>query len=382
MKKTIKGLVGILTAIFIFSTINSNCLADEIRFNSPQLNETWYRGETHEIDWDEPKLIYSNLWREQPYNVSLRFSTKTIPATTNFSYLSHHMEEIKMAEITAQTPKRFEWAIPLDLPRSIDNQYTIHVEFSVFVSNPGVDTMVHRIDSGERVITILDPGEEQMSNSITDDSYWLSRAIMSEASIGTQQEQIAVGWVALNRLHIGNQYFYYQPSETMTAVVAYGFAYNQEPTQQIINLANELLEGKYPDPTGGALYFFSPRGMPKEGEDTQGYDVGGGIHTVPGTTDKVYFPSWAKPTKEIDENTKSYQTTDQLEWEELNNINNWYFMFYHPISSQYAPEENGEPNDSTITGTSTDGGTPGFEMIFLFLAVTLVLFWKRKSKNL
>ncbi|MCK4364436.1 MAG: hypothetical protein KAW45_00110 [Thermoplasmatales archaeon] len=107
---------------------------------------------------------------------------------------------------------------------------------------------------------------------------------------------------------------------------------------------------------------------------------------MPGTSNRVYFPYWAKPTEEINENTQSYQILTEygygdMEWRELNGIRNWYFMFYHPISSQYESEEIGEPNDGTITGTSADG-TPGFEMIFVFLAVTLLLFWKRKSKNL
>ncbi|MCX6666129.1 MAG: cell wall hydrolase, partial [Euryarchaeota archaeon] len=171
----------------------------------------------------------------------------------------------------------------------------------------------------------------------SDTTYWLAKGIMSEASIGVQQEQIAVGWCVLNRLH--NESF----GETMEAVVKNGFAWNQEPTQQIKNLANDLLEGIQPDPTDGALYFFSPRSMPKDGENTQGYDVEGRIHIIPGTSYKVYFPSWAEPTKEIDENTKSYQTTSDMEWTELNDIRNWYFMFYHPYSSQISSHVD-EPN--------------------------------------
>lgn len=161
-----------------------------------------------------------------------------------------------------------------------------------------------------------------------DNVYWLAKTIMSESSIGSQQEQIAVGWCVLNRLHNGGF------GSTIETVVKNGFAWNQEPTQQIMNMANNLLEGLQPDTTGGALYFFSPRSMPKAEEDVEGYDVGGGLHIVPGTLFNVYFPSWAEPINEIKENTKSYQTTSNMEWTELNDIRNWYFMFFHPYSSQ------------------------------------------------
>jgi spore germination cell wall hydrolase CwlJ-like protein len=53
--------------------------------------------------------------------------------------------------------------------------------------------------------------------------YWLAKAIMSEASVGRQEERIAVGWTVLNRLE-SNEF----PS-TIKQVVESGYAYNQEP---------------------------------------------------------------------------------------------------------------------------------------------------------
>ena len=67
---------------------------------------------------------------------------------------------------------------------------------------------------------------------------------------------------------------------------------NQKPTQELLDLAASLIAQPGDDPTGGATHFFSPIGMPKEGEPTGGYDIGGGLHEVEGISGKVYFPSW------------------------------------------------------------------------------------------
>jgi hypothetical protein len=173
------------------------------------------------------------------------------------------------------------------------------------------------------------------ANIITGNLYWLAKAIMSEASIGRQEERIAVGWTVLNRFDSGNF------GSSIKDVVKNGYAYNQEPTQEIIVLAKDLLERKIPDPTGGAIYFFSPISMPKEGEENKckppigngNMDCNGGLYQVPGTSEKVYFPIWAKP-KEGWTVTDFYPTVEDLEWiSGLENVRNWYFMFYRPISS-------------------------------------------------
>ncbi len=58
------------------------------------------------------------------------------------------------------------------------------------------------------------------------------------------------------------------------------------------------MTGSIADPTGGATHFYTPRIMPKKGEDTGGIDVGGGLESVAGVTGngkpvQSYRPSWA-----------------------------------------------------------------------------------------
>jgi len=175
------------------------------------------------------------------------------------------------------------------------------------------------------------------------DIYWLAKAIMSEASVGTPEERIAVGWTILNRLDSG------EFEENIKEIVKSGYAYDQEPTEEIILLAKDLLERKNEDPTGGATYFFSPRSM------TSGY----GPYKIPGTDKRSYIPSWAipkgyskiSPPPSDWEMTEFYKTIENLEWVSgLENIRNWYFMFYRPENQPpiaifaYSPEtpESGE----------------------------------------
>lgn len=181
------------------------------------------------------------------------------------------------------------------------------------------------------------------------DIYWLAKAIMSEASIGTVKEQIAVGWTVINRLDSGRF------GSSIEYIVKNGYAYNQEPTEEVKALAKKLLERQIQDPTEGAMYFFSPRSMPKEGEDTTGFDVGGGLHQVPFDDQdvKVWYPSWAKPEEGmvITEDTIRYLTDEKIpqkkEWRNLSGIRNWYFMFYRPFNPR-VDTELGSPGELRV----------------------------------
>jgi hypothetical protein len=161
----------------------------------------------------------------------------------------------------------------------------------------------------------------------SEDIYWLAKTIMSEASVGTSEEQAAVGWTVLNRLRSGRY------ENSIKGIVTSGqYATDQEPTRvDIVALAKDLLEGKVPDATDGATHFFSPRSM------TSGY----GPYRISGTETWVLIPSWAIPigyTKASPpppdwEITPFYLTIDwpTTEWiSGLENVNNWYFMFYRP----------------------------------------------------
>jgi len=132
------------------------------------------------------------------------------------------------------------------------------------------------------------PSEEWKPKDAGKEMECLATALMSEASIGTNEERVAVAWTIFNRVD--------SPTfpNTVCEVVYQGgqYATNQEPTQEILDLATSLIGDRGTDPTGGATHFFSPISMPKEGKSTRVHDVGGGLHEVTGINEKVYFPSW------------------------------------------------------------------------------------------
>jgi hypothetical protein len=132
-------------------------------------------------------------------------------------------------------------------------------------------------------------GTQEPSYAIDQDASCLATALMSEASVGTAEERVAVAWTIFNRVNSPNF-----PNTVCGVVNQRGqYATNQKPTQEFLDLAVSLIADPGADPTGGATYFFSPISMPKEGEATGGYDIGGGLHEVEGISAKVYFPSWA-----------------------------------------------------------------------------------------
>ena len=155
------------------------------------------------------------------------------------------------------------------------------------------------------------------------DVEWLAKVIASEAGsvwdvdhwvACTDEERAAVGWTLINRLNAGT----YGLTIQEIASAPGQYAHNQSPTPEISALAWRLLGGQIPDPTAGATHFFSPISMPKEGESTTGFDVGGGLHQVSGLPERVYFPSW----------------TQDLVWVgALPNIRSGYFMFYKPSTT-------------------------------------------------
>jgi hypothetical protein len=160
--------------------------------------------------------------------------------------------------------------------------------------------------------------QETPKMPITENVKWLATVITSEAGSTlengklvrcTDEERAAVGWTVINRLYSGA--FGRTIKEIVNAPGQY--AIDQQPTSEILVLAQKLLDGRIQDPTGGATYFFSPRGMPKEGELTVGFDTSGGLHSVPGIAKRVYFPSWTETTVYAGN---------------LKNVREAYFMFY------------------------------------------------------
>jgi len=131
----------------------------------------------------------------------------------------------------------------------------------------------------------------------------LARVIVSEASIGTRDEQIAVGWTVRNRMTRNNT------TRVAEVVIVNGYdkyAHNQSPTAYYYELARSILESNGSDPTSGATHFFSPRSFrvdqitPDPYNPNRGYynsnhspvDIGGGREWTAGLPVQNYRPSW------------------------------------------------------------------------------------------
>jgi len=69
-------------------------------------------------------------------------------------------------------------------------------------------------------------------------------------------------------------------------------------TNAIKTIARALLDGLTVDTTGGADYFYSPRSMPKEGDNTNNHDVRGWLELIQDSANnpnnkKNYRPGWS-----------------------------------------------------------------------------------------
>jgi hypothetical protein len=196
----------------------------------------------------------------------------------------------------------------------------------------------------------LTPADPYVVNLVNEwrniyDIYWLAKAIMSEASVGTREEQVAVGWTVINRLD-SHRY-----GNSIEHIVKTWYAYDQEPTEEIKALAKDLLERKILDPTDGATHFFSPRKM-QLGPRVYG------PYKISGTDESVLIPYWAIPEGYSEASppppewqiTPFYRTIDTptTEWiSGLGNIRNWYFMFYRPYITRIHAEI-GSPSELRV----------------------------------
>jgi hypothetical protein len=179
-----------------------------------------------------------------------------------------------------------------------------------------LETHAPETDTSQSLQSTTDEPVEAQSNSLEQDAICLATALMSEASVGTYEERIAVAWTIFNRVDSPNF-----PNTICEVVNQRGqYATNQEPTQELLDLAGSLIADRGVDPTGGAIYFFSPISMPKEGEPTGGYDVGGGLHEVAGIDDRVFFPSWALTNEPAGE---------------IPGVRPGYYMFYRDQPADY-----------------------------------------------
>jgi hypothetical protein len=120
----------------------------------------------------------------------------------------------------------------------------------------------------------------------------LATVLMSEASVGIDVERASVGFTLLNRLK--------DSGKTSVDQVWNAYVHNQSPTAELIAVARQLLSGQRADITKGATHFYSPRSMPREGQATGNFDVGGGLELVPPLTVRTYAPGWVRTMQLVD----------------------------------------------------------------------------------
>ena len=114
----------------------------------------------------------------------------------------------------------------------------------------------------------------------------LAAVIVSEASVGNEEEQRAVAWTFRNRLDRG--------------LSLLSYARDRAPNREgYSDLAREVLTAPpEADVTKGATHFFSPRSMPLQGQESRCsgnggiYDCEGGLVFVEGLDAPAYAPFW------------------------------------------------------------------------------------------
>lgn len=108
----------------------------------------------------------------------------------------------------------------------------------------------------------------QLSNLDTADNIEeLASIIKTEAGGCNRAEQIAVGRTVLNRM---------RRNGTNLVGDVRGYRDEKDPDDLSLEIARGILGGNIVDNSGGATHFYSPQIMPREGDSTAGYDVGGG----------------------------------------------------------------------------------------------------------
>lgn len=125
----------------------------------------------------------------------------------------------------------------------------------------------------------------------------LASVIWTEARGVGDAAMTAVGWTLRNRMTRNNVE---QVDEAW-----HGYTHGTQPRGADLKhaeaIACSILDGKPPDPTGGATHFYTTEAMPKEGEPIPEHTgVGGDLESVPGIVDENgnqlenYRPAWTR----------------------------------------------------------------------------------------
>jgi len=124
----------------------------------------------------------------------------------------------------------------------------------------------------------------------------LATIVMSEASIGNAAERTTVAYSVLNRMK--------RNKKDSVKDVQGAYATNQQPTKEIKDFVASLLKCEVADNSAGATHFYSPRSMPKEGDENkpgfERFDTRGGLEKTEGVEKKNYKPSWAATDPKVD----------------------------------------------------------------------------------
>lgn len=134
----------------------------------------------------------------------------------------------------------------------------------------------------------------------------MAKIIVSEASVGNEEEQRAVAWTFRNRLDRGLSLLSYAMDGTPNREWYFDLS------RQVLTAPAEL------DVTKGATHFFSPRSMPLQGEEERCkenggvYDCAGGLVFVDGLDAPAYAPFWHL----------------LYEWLPVQGIRKTHFLFY------------------------------------------------------
>lgn len=122
----------------------------------------------------------------------------------------------------------------------------------------------------------------------SDNRYALGKILNTEASTGLVSDSArrAVAYTVMNRME--------RNDTTSVYDVWGGYAHSREPTSADLSLAEDVLTCSVADNSAGATHYYSPYSMPKEGDSTGGYNVGGGLEKVPGLSERNYRPDWSR----------------------------------------------------------------------------------------
>lgn len=146
---------------------------------------------------------------------------------------------------------------------------------------------------GDYTLTIEEVGTGRRDRVDPQNVEDLAKILTTESGryLCERQERIAVGFTVINRME--------NRGVDQVSDVWDAYAHGKAPSDASKELARKLLKGDIDDPTGGAVFFYSPRSMPADGDSTDGYDVDGGLEWVPGLDERHYRPGWGEDNKQV-----------------------------------------------------------------------------------